>query len=211
MPHSRLRGACRHEVRDTTALPFFAPAGSTRHAWGESLFQVRPLRDAGEPDGHGSPGHKACKAMHAVVLQRKAVSDSPVAMDAKFYAYGEELEQVEVFKHLRRLIAFDDGDTQAVRGKLAEARRVWARISRILRAENAYARVCGMFYKATVQSVLLFGSKTWVLSPATLQRLDEAVRGNLAKARRVWARISRVLRVGNVFARVCGLFYEAKT
>ena len=29
-----------------------------------------------------------------------------------------------------------------------------------------------MFYKATVQSVLLFGSETWVLLPATLQRLE---------------------------------------
>ena len=59
-----------------------------------------------------------------------------------------------------------------MRGNLAKARRVWARISRILRAENASARVCGMFYKATVQSVLIFGSKTWVLLPATLQRLQ---------------------------------------
>ena len=76
---------------------------------------------------------------------------------------------MEVFKYLGRLIAFDDDDTQAVRGNLAKARRVWARISRILRAENASVRVCGMFYKATVQSVLLFGSETWMLSPATLQ------------------------------------------
>ena len=59
-----------------------------------------------------------------------------------------------------------------MRGNLANARRVWARISRVLRAENASARVCGMFYKATVQSVLLLGSETWVLSPATLQPLE---------------------------------------
>ena len=74
---------------------------------------------------------------------------------------------MEVFKYLGRLIALDDDDTQAVRGT-----RVSARISCVLRAENASACVCGMFYKATVQSVLLFGSKTWVLSPATLQRLE---------------------------------------
>ena len=111
--------------------------------------------------------------MHAARLKRKAVSDSAVAMDAEFYAYGEKLERVEVFKYLRRLITFDDDDTQAVRGNLARARCVWARISRVLRAEkNASTHVCGMFYKATVQSVLLFGSKTWVLSPATLKRLE---------------------------------------
>ena len=40
------------------------------------------------------------------------------------------------------------------------------------RAENTSARVCGMFYKAIVQSVLLFGSEAWVLLPATLQRLE---------------------------------------
>ena len=84
--------------------------------------------------------------MHAARLQRKAVSDSDGAMDAKFYAYGEELERVGSFKYLGRLIAFDDDDTQAVRGNLAKARRVWARISRVLRSENASDSVCGMFY-----------------------------------------------------------------
>ena len=79
---------------------------------------------------------------------------------------------MKVFKYLGRLIAFDDDDTQVVRGNLAKARRVWARISRVLRAENASARACGMFYKATVQSVLLFRSETWFLSPTTLQRLE---------------------------------------
>ena len=68
--------------------------------------------------------------------------------------------------------ASDDDDTQVLRGNHAKARRVGARILRVLRAENASARVCGMFYKATVQSVLLFGSKTWVLSPTTLQGLE---------------------------------------
>ena len=29
-----------------------------------------------------------------------------------------------------------------------------------------------MFYKATLLFVLLFGSKTWVLAPATLKRLE---------------------------------------
>ena len=79
---------------------------------------------------------------------------------------------MEVFKYLGRLIGFDDDDTQAGIGNLAKARRIWTRISRVLRAKNASTRVCGMFYKATVQYVLLFGRKTRVLSPATLQRLE---------------------------------------
>ena len=128
-------------------------------------MQVRPAAT-------GHQATKSCNAMHATRLQREAVSDSAVAMDAKFYAYREELERVEVFKYLGRLITFDDDDTQAVRGNLKKARRVWERISRGLREENAYARVCGMFYKATVQAVLLFGIETWCLAPAALKRLE---------------------------------------
>ena len=124
------------------------------------------------PTAMGHQATKTRKAMHAARLQRKAVSDSAVALDAKIYAYGEELERVDVFKYLGRLIVIDNDDTQAVHGNLAKARRVWARISRVLRVENVSARVCGIFHKATVHSVLLFGSKTWVLSPATLQRLE---------------------------------------
>ena len=76
------------------------------------------------PTATGHQATKTCKAMHAARLHRKAVSDSTVAMNAKFYTYGEELERVDVLKYLGRLIAFDDDDTQGVRGKLAKARRV---------------------------------------------------------------------------------------
>ena len=103
------------------------------------------------------------------MLQRKAASDSAVAKNRKSYAYEKELERVEFFKYLRRLIAFDDDDTQAVHGNLKKALLVWARILRILWAENASAYVCGIFYKAAVQFVLLFGI---VLASATPKRLE---------------------------------------
>ena len=32
-------------------------------------------------------------------------------------------------------------------------------------------RVCGMFYKAVVQSVLLYGCETWIVTPAILRML----------------------------------------
>ena len=69
-------------------------------------------------------------------------------------------------------MSYNDDDTQAVRSNLRKARKVWGRISRVLRAENASARVCGKFYKATVQAVLLFGSETWNLTPPLLKSLE---------------------------------------
>jgi hypothetical protein len=94
---------------------------------------------------------------------------SQEALERSFTAYGEELERVEVFKYLGWLIAYDDADTQAMWSNLRKARGCWARV---LRAENATARTCGMFYKATVQAILLFGSETWSLSPTSVKRLE---------------------------------------
>ena len=80
-------------------------------------------------------------------------------------------ERVEVFKYLGRLLSMDDNDAQAVQTNLKKARKCWKMLSWLLRAENMPAWVGGMFYKAVVQAVLLFGSKTWVLTPPTLKML----------------------------------------
>lgn len=104
--------------------------------------------------------------------QHKAAEAAAQALDETFTAYGVELEMVEVFKYLGRSIRFDDNDAQAVRINLGKARAVWGRLARVMHAENASPRVCGMFYKATVQAVLLYGSETWTLNPAMVRSLE---------------------------------------
>jgi hypothetical protein len=52
------------------------------------------------------------------------------------------------------------------------AQGCWAWIFHVLRAENATPKTCGMFYKATMQAVLLYGSETWSLSPLSMKRLE---------------------------------------
>jgi hypothetical protein len=104
--------------------------------------------------------------------QHEAAEAARVALRKTFTAYGDELERVEVFKYLGRLLAYDDNDSQAMRSNLKKARKSWAQVSRVLRAENAAPKVCGVFYKATVQAVLLFGSETWKLSPVSLKSLE---------------------------------------
>jgi hypothetical protein len=79
---------------------------------------------------------------------------------------------VKVFRYLGLLIAGDDTDSQAMQSNLKKARGVRAWVSRVLRAENASPWTCGMFYKATVQAVLLYGSETWSLSPLSLKGLE---------------------------------------
>ena len=120
-------------------------------------------------------GHRHTRLCREGWVQRKqheAAEAARVALRKTFTAYGEDLERVEVFKYLGRLLAYDDNDSQAMRSNLKKARKSWAQVSRVLRAENASPKVCGVFYKATVQAVLLFGSETWKLSPLSLKSLE---------------------------------------
>jgi hypothetical protein len=55
---------------------------------------------------------------------------------------------------------------------LRKARGCWAWILPVLRAENTTPWMSGMFYKATVQAVLLYGSETWSLPPSSVKRLE---------------------------------------
>jgi hypothetical protein len=105
-------------------------------------------------------------------VKHEAVETARVTLAQSFMAYGDELERVEVFKYLGWLLAYDNNNTQAMRENLKKACKSWGQVSRILRAENASPKVCGVFYKATVQAVLLFGSETWKLSPSSLKSLE---------------------------------------
>ncbi len=49
---------------------------------------------------------------------------------------------------------------------------MWARVGQVLHRENAPLRASAKFYQAIVQSVLLYRSKTWVLSKAVMARLE---------------------------------------
>ena len=53
-----------------------------------------------------------------------------------------------------------------------KARKSWSCISGVLCAENASPHNCGVFYKATVQAALLFGSESWNLTPLALKCLE---------------------------------------
>ena len=67
---------------------------------------------------------------------------------------------MEVFKYLGWRVSMDDNDVRAVRSNMKKAPKCWKMLSRLLRSENMEPRACGMFYKAVVQAVLLFGSES---------------------------------------------------
>ena len=111
-----------------------------------------------------------CQTGCLVQKQRKAEVAAACSLSQQF-TYGKPLERVDVLTYLGRLLVFDDVDAQAVQSNIRKAQQCWARIICILRAENASPRMCGIFYKAAAQAILLFGSETWNLTSSALKHL----------------------------------------
>ena len=66
----------------------------------------------------------------------------------------------------------NESDTPAIRYNLKRARAAWGRLSTIIAKEEVPAPVAGMFYQAVVAAVLLYGSKSWVVSAYDLRALE---------------------------------------
>ena len=119
--------------------------------------------------GHRNSG--VCRAAAKRKRQREALQNAKRARTERFNACGTELEQVQTFKYLGRPLSSTDNDWPAVYLNLNKARKRWARVRTILARDNATPKVSAMFYKAIVQSVLLYGVETWVFTDSILQTL----------------------------------------
>ena len=69
-------------------------------------------------------------------------------------------------------------DWLAVLVNLKKSRNSWARLTRILVREGYNPRVSGMFFKAVIQALLIFGPETWVLTPHMGQDLGSFQHGD---------------------------------
>ena len=105
-----------------------------------------------------------CRMIQREREQARLLTAAHEAQATVFSALGVELEKVTNFCYLGRPLSEVDSDWPALRRNLTKARQRWAMISRIIVREGATPRVSGYFYKAVVQSVLLYGSETWVWS-----------------------------------------------
>ena len=105
-------------------------------------------------------------------VQREVAVASALALRCTFTVHGDVLERVEVFKYLGCLLAQDNNDVQAVRQQICKAQGTWTSVGQVLRWENAAPCVAAKFYKAVVQSVLLYRSKTWNLTETVLAQLE---------------------------------------
>jgi len=75
------------------------------------------------------------------------------------------------FRYLGRILDETDDDSYALQRQLAWARTKWGRIALVLRSQGVKPRAMGYFYKAVVQTILLYGSETWVVTDFLLKQL----------------------------------------
>jgi hypothetical protein len=94
-----------------------------------------------------------------------------VAEQTTIQISGTDIEKVDIFKYLGRQLSATGNDSTAVKHNLQKARKVWGRISIILKCEGADKLTMTNFYKAVVQSTLLYGSETWVLTTDLIAQL----------------------------------------
>ena len=118
-----------------------------------------------------------CKKGAERKRRQMAEEESRDSTERAFEAYGKPLETVLTFKCLGRVTTAGDDDWPEVAGNMVKARKSWGRLSRILSQEGANKRVLGNFFKAVVQTVLLFGEETWVLNPRIERALERFQHG----------------------------------
>jgi hypothetical protein len=107
---------------------------------------------------------KECQVRVKQKQQWEAAVTLALALQQLFSVDGEVLEWVEIFKYLGRLLAQDDDDIEAISAQLWKACATWDRVEQVPRNKNVSPHVAATFYKAVVKAILLYGSKTWVLS-----------------------------------------------
>ena len=82
------------------------------------------------------------------------------------------LANVSSFDYLGWILTLSNEDLAAVQDNIRKAWGQWAQLACVLTREGATSRVSGIFYKAEVQAVLLYGSETWCITTKILKLLQ---------------------------------------
>ena len=96
---------------------------------------------------------------------RLEVEEARAGTERVLRAYGLPLTNVLAFKYLVLILTATDEDQPEVVSNPQKAWEKWVWMLRILRWEVENTQTPRTFFKAVVQSVLLFGSEMWVVNP----------------------------------------------
>jgi hypothetical protein len=113
-----------------------------------------------------------CRQGTGLKQKRAIKKDTRKAREVIFTVVGVPIDSERWFVFLGRLLSTDEDDWPVVLRNMVNAWQRWAYISWILRREGSTPRISAMFYKAVLQTVLIFGSEPWVLTPSMLGKIE---------------------------------------
>ena len=114
-----------------------------------------------------------CKRFAEIKRNKRIDSQNQAATNVKFNINGVEINTVRSFKYLGRMITDKDDDLEAIDLQLKKARMTWGRIGKIIKKRtNGNPKIMSIFYKVIIQSVLLYGSESWVISKHAHKKLQ---------------------------------------
>jgi hypothetical protein len=114
-----------------------------------------------------------CKRYAEIKRNRRTDLKQQSAKNVSFSINGIAIKKVKSFKYLGRMLTETDDDLEAVELQLKKARMTWGRMCKILQKKtNGNPRIMSIFYKTIIQSVLLYGSESWVLTKIASRKLQ---------------------------------------
>ena len=106
-----------------------------------------------------------CKRYAQVKNNKRLDRCNKAATNVKFQLNGNDIKKVDDFKYLGRIIDNTDDDLKAVENQLKKARATWGRMGKILKIKtDSNIRIMSIFYKVIIQTILLYGSESWVIN-----------------------------------------------
>ena len=85
---------------------------------------------------------------------------------------AEPIEPAHEFPYLELTIAYNNSGWTAVYRNLRKSWRIWGMIQKLQTNIGAMVRARSMLYKAVAQTVLLYGSESWVMTGAMMKVLE---------------------------------------
>ena len=85
----------------------------------------------------------------------------------------DPLEPAAAFTYLGRKITYNNINCEDLYQNLGKARMWWDMVSRLPEKKGATERAREILYKAVVQTALIYGTGSWVITEAKMKVLEE--------------------------------------
>jgi hypothetical protein len=119
--------------------------------------------------------HKNSQKCHKGTLRHQSrllQVQNEQAQTAEININNTKIEHVDTFKYLGRPLSANSNDIPAAHYNLRKATKTWGHINTLLKREGANKTTMANFYKAIIQSTLLYASETWNIPQQGINNIE---------------------------------------